>query len=161
MFDSFMGENENGYANSGFGGAAGGAMAGSAFGPWGALIGGGVGLGAGLAGAYDQQQRRQALRKQYEGRARTNAAMMNQMAASRGLQGGAAAGAQSQAYNRSMAPMARMDNQMGQQQQGDMMGSLMSLAMFYAMMRNGGGGMMMNRGGGAAAAQGTPPAGGG
>jgi hypothetical protein len=36
--------------NQGFQGAAGGAMAGAAFGPWGALIGGGIGLAGGLLG---------------------------------------------------------------------------------------------------------------
>ena len=44
------------YAESGLKGAGVGAVAGSAAGPWGAVIGGGLGLAAGLFAAYEQEQ---------------------------------------------------------------------------------------------------------
>jgi gas vesicle protein len=44
------------YASSSLQGMGTGAAAGSAFGPWGALIGGGVGLAAGLFSAWEQEQ---------------------------------------------------------------------------------------------------------
>ena len=71
------------YGSNAIQGAGTGAAAGAAFGPWGALIGGGVGLAAGLFSAWDQEQderKKQQILEQAAQQLNTDTATLKAMA---------------------------------------------------------------------------------
>lgn len=138
MYGLNMGQNEEAYASNMLGGAASGAMTGYMMtgNPWGAAAGGVIGAGAGAASAREENRRREVIKRRYAAEARRRALLARQMAMSRGLSGGAAAGAESQGFREGYAPAAEMDYRLQQQQEAEMMQSLANLAMFYSMNRN-------------------------